>query len=395
MTPRGRLIGIVFAAGALLSARDLPSGGSAQQLLAAAPATTREITPEGWSPTAPGVIYRTFGGGRTPLYHVARVDLREPGIRTFVSGEADRGKSVSEVAARHDAIAAVNGDYFDEQLRPIGYSAGPCGEWTTRGARSSRRESALLVGRDRATVAESPDRSTKPQWADFAISGWPKLVEECRALGSRELPGSDAFTRSPHARSAVGVDATGRYLFLITASPTQHVRGATLPELATFMKNELGICEGMNLDGGGSTSFVVGDERRQPEPQFAERPVANHLLVVPARNYPGCELSDRRVSEVSHPERLADLAEILAGTVTDGVVRIHTGFVRLGPDGQVTATLDVPSRDRDSLRRLIESSGAWVVVASDRGLECRSRVEPTTATHALRRALDRAIDASR
>lgn len=247
-----------------------------------------------WVATGPGVTYRTFGGGRTALYHVARVDLRHGGSRVFVPGEADRALPVSEVATRYSAIAAINGDYFDDQLRPIGYTQGPCGEWSVRGPRSKRREFALAIGDDRAAILASPDRSKAPSWTRFVVSGWPRLVENCRAISSRDMPGSDAFTRSPHARTAVGIDRTGRYLYLVTASPTQHVRGVTLPALAEFMQKELRACDALNLDGGGSTVFWAGGLRRQPEAQFTERPVANHLLVVPAEKYPGCDIQSGR-----------------------------------------------------------------------------------------------------
>lgn len=352
------------------------------------PAPQSAAVPEGWSIKGPGVVYRTFGGGRSPLYHVARVDLHDRRIRTFVTGESDRGKTVSDVARRHSAIAAVNGDYFDAELRPIGYTEGPCGEWETRGPRSRRRETALLVGDRRANIAPSPDRAQKPSWADFAISGWPALVEDCRALTSSELPGSDAFTRAPHARTAVGVDRTGRYLFMITASPTQHVRGATLPELAQFMRTELGVCEGMNLDGGGSTAFYAGQARLQPEPQFEERRVANHLVVVPAAEYQGCELP---ASTTARVDQLPDVGEVLGGRIEQRVLQFEHGSARLERGSLIVLIYLDPARSTTTARALRET-GLWRVEAREGRLECRSSGDVIESAHALRQVLDQTHD---
>lgn len=387
---RPTLLGVAFASLFLVSARDVEAPWGRKSAAAAPPLVSArpDAVPAGWKSVGSGVAYRTYGGGETPLYHVARIDLRNPLVKVFVSGEADRGRSVTSVAARHDAIAAVNGDYFDESQRPIGFTQGPCGEWKIRGARSRRAEFALIIGDDRATVAPSPDRSEMPYWGEFALSGWPRVVTGCRALGSSELPGSDAFTRSRHARTAVGIDESGRTLFMITASPTQHVRGATLAELGKFMRDELGVCEGLNLDGGGSTTFVTSEGRQQPEAQFADRPVANHLVVVPVKKYRGCELPRTAVAEVSEEDRLRDLAEIFGGRVVDARRIVFSGGeARFTEDGSVLVTLKLPPERATLLTWELRENSSWSVSESDEGVACLLRGDLLESAHGLQRIL--------
>ena len=65
-----------------------------------------------------------------------------------------------------------------------------------------------------------------------------------------------SFSADRHARTIAGVDHAGR-LILVTADgiPTKS-EGLTLTEEAKLMRS-LGAIDALNLDGGGSTSFVV------------------------------------------------------------------------------------------------------------------------------------------
>ncbi|HEX2963057.1 MAG TPA: phosphodiester glycosidase family protein, partial [Ignavibacteriales bacterium] len=56
--------------------------------------------------------------------------------------------------------------------------------------------------------------------------------------------------------------------------------GATLKEFADLMISE-GIYNGLNLDGGGSTTMVIdGNVVNRPSDKEGERPVGNCLLLI-------------------------------------------------------------------------------------------------------------------
>jgi hypothetical protein len=92
-----------------------------------------------------------------------------------------------------------------------------------------------------------------------------------------------------HPRTALGLDRSGQRLTLIVIDGRQPEWsvGLTLPQLAKLMI-EHGVHRAINLDGGGSSSFVYRPRQRPPgsAPRTNRpsdgmfRPVGNHLGVV-------------------------------------------------------------------------------------------------------------------
>lgn len=237
-----------------------------------------------WTPVAPGVDYQHIRRGTIEV-HIARIDLRSPKIRVIATTEEDRGLTVSAFAKKNHAIIAVNGDYFnEEQLQPIGLSMGACGVWT-KGQKVGRKQGLVAVGKKRADIQQ---RTMKTRWwMTGAVSGWPMLVKDCAPI--ENLPGSDHFTRAPHPRTAAALSRDKKTLYLVVSEGRKDgVPGMTLPELASFLWNELGVCSAMNLDGGGSTAMWVEDRIVNVPSDGFEREVGNHLAVVAADDFRGC-----------------------------------------------------------------------------------------------------------
>lgn len=242
-----------------------------------------------WSAIAPGVDYQHITRDNIDV-HVTRIDMRHPNTIVVATDRTERGLTVSEFAKKTKAIAAINGDYFDPQLKPIGKSAGACGLWW-KGSNVQRNQGLVGVGRGRAEIQRNTQKTK--WWMRGAISGWPMLVQGCAVI--RDLPGSDSFTRAPHPRTAVGKSGDGRMLYFVVADGRRpDVPGMTLPELAEFLASELGACEAMNVDGGGSSAMWVGDAIVNRPSDGAERKVGNHLAVVAAADYSGCPRKTER-----------------------------------------------------------------------------------------------------
>lgn len=232
---------------------------------------------EDWQPVAAGVEYRHVE--RTQFdAHVVRVDLENDGLHLVATRESERGLTVSEFARRSSALVAINADYFDAQLRPLGLAMGACGLWSEGAARGRHQEVVGIGARHvRIFPRRKPLRRPEP-WMTGAVSGWPMIVDDCEPVA--RLPGSDHFTRAPHPRTAVGLGADGATLFLVVVDGRREkVPGVTLPELAAFM-DEIGACTAVNFDGGGSSAMWVGDRIVNQPSDHVERPVANHLAVV-------------------------------------------------------------------------------------------------------------------
>jgi exopolysaccharide biosynthesis protein len=208
------------------------------------------------------------------------VNLTEPHLRIIATSEPERGLTVSEFSSRNGASVAINGDYFDLDLQPIGLAMGDGRVWA-EASESIRRQEVVGVGDRRVQIfaRAEPLRAPEP-WMIGAVSGWPMVVDDCEPVA--RLPGSDHFTRAPHPRSAVGLSADRKQLFLVVADGRREgVPGLTLPELANLL-DALGACTALNLDGGGSSAMWVRDRIVNQPSDLVERPVANHLAVIAA-----------------------------------------------------------------------------------------------------------------
>lgn len=95
-------------------------------------------------------------------------------------------------------------------------------------------------------IKTTPDMSNQ----EVAIGGGSKLVKNGQLYPlSHDLPGL-------HPRSAVGVSADNKYLYMVTVDGRQTLsRGVTLKELGEIMI-EIGAYNALNFDGGGSTTLV-------------------------------------------------------------------------------------------------------------------------------------------
>ncbi len=72
-------------------------------------------------------------------------------------------------------------------------------------------------------------------------------------FGTGSIPGV-------HPRTAIGQTADGGLLLLVVDGRQDISRGVSLSELGRILI-EAGAVDAMNLDGGGSSTFVVGRDR--------------------------------------------------------------------------------------------------------------------------------------
>ncbi len=84
-----------------------------------------------------------------------------------------------------------------------------------------------------------------------------------------------------NARTAIGVTQDGRTLVLFTVDGTNGGHGMQVGEVADLLKNDYGVWNALNLDGGGSTTMAVEDPVTH----------ARKLVNVPAENPPRLEAS--------------------------------------------------------------------------------------------------------
>jgi hypothetical protein len=116
------------------------------------------------------------------------------------------------------------------------------------------------------------------------VGGWPRIVRDGANIAARADSTEGTFPRfsaTRHPRSGIGFSRDSATVFLITVDGRQESSdGMSLVELADEMLR-LGVWQGLNLDGGGSTTLVIGGRLvNKPSDSGGERAVGNAVLVV-------------------------------------------------------------------------------------------------------------------
>lgn len=148
-----------------------------------------------------------------------------------------------------------------------------------------KRRSELRVLMSRAVLLKVvPHLSPVRGQLRTVVGGWPRLIAHGHSVAAQadSLEGTfPRFSSARHPRTAVGFSADSSRLFLITVDGRRESdSGMSLVELARLML-DLGVYEGMNFDGGGSTTMVVdGQVVNSPSDKTGERAVGSGLLVV-------------------------------------------------------------------------------------------------------------------
>ena len=132
-----------------------------------------------------------------------------------------------------------------------------------------------------AIPTESFPSGGSPWGAVSAIGGSPMLLRSgaVRISDVEELININNATSRP--RSALGYTASGRVVILAVEGDNANAGypGINLSDLASML-GSLGCTDAINLDGGGSTSMVIGNQLTvRPGDNGVERPVISALLL--------------------------------------------------------------------------------------------------------------------
>lgn len=121
-----------------------------------------------------------------------------------------------------------------------------------------------------------------------AIGGGPRLVKAGVASVPRDYERFNASYNNRHPRTAIGHTASREVILLTVDGRSDFSKGLTLDELASLMV-KLGCVDAMNLDGGGSTTLVLGGEVLNRPSDGGLRSVANALLLFAPEAAPKAE----------------------------------------------------------------------------------------------------------
>ncbi len=208
--------------------------------------------------------------------------------------EPQRTKT-STMAARHHAVAAVNGSFFDmERHNPIchlridGQELGINTPGKDTVNRKYYQYGTLVFNRDDVRILRTDSarlwERTLPD-SNIMTAG-PLLIYR----GEDQPMRNDlAFVNKRHNRTAVGIKKDGTILLFVVDGRTKQSAGMTLDELTATLR-WLGCHNALNLDGGGSTTLYIKDYPNNGIVNYpsdngrfdhaGERAVSNILMVV-------------------------------------------------------------------------------------------------------------------
>lgn len=201
---------------------------------------------------------------------ITRVDLRAPGVRLQLTEPADfegeEAKFETRCAntlefARHTGVQlAFNTSAFGPFRARMGQPMNVAGFAATAGRVYSKPEKdygALLIDREGRASLRGAAQDDGAAW--HAVPGFRMLLDDGRIVVPQQEADSNFGGVNP--RTAVGVDREGGTLWIVVADGRQRgvAVGWTLVELAALMES-LGCWDALNLDGGGSSTFVIEDE---------------------------------------------------------------------------------------------------------------------------------------
>jgi hypothetical protein len=116
------------------------------------------------------------------------------------------------------------------------------------------------------------------------VGGTPRIVVDGKSVAGLDSYGEGTpaeFSSKRHPRTGIGFSRDSTTLYFVTVDGRQASSvGMSLPEFADLMIS-LGVFQGLNLDGGGSTTMVLeGRVVNSPSDSTGERPVGNCLLLL-------------------------------------------------------------------------------------------------------------------
>jgi exopolysaccharide biosynthesis protein len=161
---------------------------------------------------------------------------------------------------------------------------------------SGHGESAGFIGSVSAgdTLSIAFSMRPAPDRLMNVIGGNEILVQNGQNIGA-------SGDRHPRTAAGFNADSTKFYFFTVDGRQPGYSVGMSYYELAAYML-EWGVYQGLNLDGGGSTTMLVrGEIKNSPSDPGGERTVANSLLLIsaaPDSNLAYLRLSPKKVTVI-------------------------------------------------------------------------------------------------
>jgi len=254
------LILTAFTAYVLLDALVIPRSYAEVVQATANPEATAQadtvITEDSYSDGNMTVTITEYRVDGTSVY-VADIVLSSADALKTAFAQSTYGKNVkeatSEIAAEAGAVLAINGDFYG--ARNSGYVIRNGVLYRSKAASASQEDLVIYKDGSFEIVCEGDVTAEEllEAGAQQVFSFGPALVADGEIAVTSDSEVDQAMTSNP--RTAIGIIDSLHYVMVVSDGRTSESAGLTLMELATFMREELGVTTAYNLDGGGSSTM--------------------------------------------------------------------------------------------------------------------------------------------
>jgi len=232
-------------------------------------------------------IFPKLFGDRQSV-NVLEIDYSRKNIHLSIAADPTKRILTSTFAKDKNAIAAINGTFFDMKnggswmlLKQDGKIINPTKTY------SERSNGAFTIDGHQLNIVAS--NSPKADWAEHLDA--PNIIVAGPVLlmnGKAATLSQAGFNVSTHPRSAVAITRNHKLLLVAVDGRSETGSGMSLFSFTTLLEN-LGARDALNLDGGGSTTLYVKGQTENgivnhpsDNNKFdheGERTVANAILV--------------------------------------------------------------------------------------------------------------------
>ena len=193
---------------------------------------------------------------------ISFVCFKPEAFRTqIVSAEREAADSTEALCRRYQAIAGINGSYFNmKELTAVTYIKDE-GNVIYADNKSPQANGLVAVEGPRVRIDPCEGKTFADTAAtsepDVLLSG-PVLMEDGKMKNySAESAENQRFYMRRHPRSVIGRDARGAvWLIVVDGRAPGQSEGMSITETAALCW-KLGLVEALNLDGGGSSTLWV------------------------------------------------------------------------------------------------------------------------------------------
>lgn len=227
--------------------------------------------------------------------NILKIDLHDTTVHIKIAYNDSLLQPVSEFAEAANAIAAVNGNFFNIHI------GGSVCYMKVDGTVINKTHEELngtlyLPWLDTAALAFNGNNTSiilRPEegnWQNFSgsfsniISAGPLLVWKRKTVPQR----SHRFNNTRYPRTGAGLTKSDQLLLIAVDGNAKESAGFSTPEFAKFFK-ALKCVSALNLDGGGSTTMWVSGEPEngvishptdnKKYDHYGERKVANAIII--------------------------------------------------------------------------------------------------------------------